>query len=543
VQGVRSLRSQHPLSRIGKTLRSMSNSRSNKSRPMATRTERRRAAIDRRRQFARRSVTAQVAARRRRSRIRWSAAAAGVAVLGAGAIVLIASRDDGGIPNVTLTGKEIDAEGALGITAPLSAYTIDYDLTSYGADPENPQTATEKLRVSRPFGSDITFTQADETSTYTSVLGKASVTDASGTTVSVRPAGAGTYDWRLDATLEDLVASGKLTLQERREVAGRECQVYRTGSPLESGSVTDATETDYAEMCIDASGLLLEEVVYASGLPSQHVIATAVSEDPVEDIAVDGEPTDTTTSFTDIASDAAPVDGYWSLSTVPEGYELVGRYAYTVPGQLPDDTTTDTTVPVDTTAAPTATTAAPTDSSVADSTATDSTATDSTAADTTVAGSSTDSTSAAQGFAGSNVLTALTSTTTTVPADDSTTSTAAASTTAAVAETTTLPAESTTTTTAAPAAPPVTSYVDVYRNGDDFLIVHQGPSAEAPTASGATSEATIEPLGTVTKSSGYDGSMILARPAAPADWFVSISGSVDMATLTTIAGGLAQPAS
>jgi hypothetical protein len=85
--------------------------------------------------------------------------------------------------------------------------------------------------------------------------------------------------------------------------------------------------------------------------------------------------------------------------------------------------------------------------------------------------------------------------------------------------------------------------MDVYRNGDDFLIVHQGPSVEAPTTSGATSEATIEPLGTVTKSSGYEGSTILAHPAAPADWFVAISGSVDMATLTTIAGTLAQPAS
>lgn len=491
---------------------------------MATRTERRRAAIERRRQFARRSVTAQVAARRRRSRIRWSAAAAGVAVLGAGAIVLIASRDDGGIPNVTLSGKEVEAEGALGITAPLSAYTVDYDLTSYGADPENPESATEKLRVSRPFGSEITFTQAEETSTYTSVLGKAAVTDTSGATVSVRPAAAGTYDWRLDATLDDLVASGKFTLKERREVAGRECQVYRTGSAVETGAITDATDTDYADVCIDASGLVLEEVVYASGLPSQHVVATAVSEDPVEDITVDGEPTDTTTSFTDIGTEAAPVDGYWELSTVPEGYELVGRYAYTVPGAVPDGTTTDTTLPVDTTAATT--------TPAVDPSVTDPSVTDPEAADTTVADPSTESTSAAQGFAGSNVLAAAT-TTSASPEDATTTTTIAPA-----QESTTLPAESTTTTTVAPAAPPVTSYMDVYRNGDDFLVVHQGPSSEAPTTSGATSEATIEPLGSATKSSSVDGSMILANPTAPAGWFVAISGSVDMATLTTIAGTL-----
>lgn len=478
---------------------------------MATRTERRRAAHDRRRQFTRRSVTAQVAARRRRSRIRWTAAAAGIAVLGAGAIVWIASRDDGGIPTLALTGKKVDADGALGITAPLSAYTIDYELTSYSADPANPTTGSERVRVSRPFGSELTFSDdTGQTSTYTDVLGKREVVDQGTTTVSAQPATAALYDWRLDATLDDLVASGKFTLKERREVAGRECQVYRTGSPLEANTVTDATATDYADMCIDASGLLLEEVVYLSGNPYQHVKAMTVSEEPVDDIAVEGEPADTTTSFTDIGADAEPVEGYWTLSTVPDGYELVGRYAYTVPGQVPDESTTDTTVAVDTTAAPTATSAAPTESSVADSIATDSTAPD--------------TTSSAQGFAGSNVLAAATSTTT--PTSTST-----------AAPTTTVPAESTT--TAPPAAPPVTSYFDVYRKGDDFVIVHQGPTSQEPTASGATSDGTIDTLGSVTKSSGYDGSMILAHPSAPADWFVSITASVDMATLTTIAGTLA----
>jgi hypothetical protein len=481
---------------------------------MATRTERRRAAHERRREFARRSVTAQVAARRRRSRIRWSVAAAGVAVIGVVAIVLVASRDDGGIPNVTLTGKKVDAEGALGVTAPLSAYTIDYELTSYSADPENPTKGTEQIRVSRPFGSRLTFTDATGTSsTYTSVLGKREVVDQGTTTVTAAPAAAGLYDWRFDATLDDLVASGKYTMEERREVAGRECQVYRTGSAAEDRAITDATATDYAQLCIDASGLVLEELLYVSGRPAQHVKATAVSEDPVDDIAVEGEPADTTTSFTDIGTEAEPVDGYWTLSTVPDGYELVGRYAYTVPGQVTADSTTDTTVPADTTAAPTATTTPPA-SSTADTTAPGSTAPD--------------TTSAAQGFAGSNVIAAAPSST-----EAATTSTAAAG-----EDTTTVPAEPTTT-TAAPAAPPVTTYFDVYRNGDDYLIVHQGPTSEEPAASGASTETTIDGLGAVTASSGADGSTILAHPTAPADWFVAITASMDVAGLTPIAGTLA----
>lgn len=500
---------------------------------MATRTERRRAAVDRRRQSTRKSVTAQVAARRRRSRIRWTAAAAGVAVLGAGAIVLIATRgDDGGIPNVTLTGKEVDAEGALGVTAPLDAYTVDYELTSYSSDPQNPVKGTEQIRVSRPFGSQLTF--ADDTGTasvYASVLGKRGVTDEGTTTVTALPAQPALYDWRFDATLDDLVASGKFELKERREVAGRQCQVYRTGSPVEANTVTAATETDYADMCIDASGLVLEEVVYLSGGPYQHVIATAVSEDAVDDIAVDGEPTDPTTSFTDIGTDAAPADGYWTLSTVPEGYELVGRYAYSEPGEVPDDATTDTTLPADTTAAPTETTSPPATTGAAATTAT-------TVLDTTIApadSTAPDGTDAAQGFAGSNVIAAATSTA--APDTTAATTVPAADTTTAGADTT-APADSTTTTTAAPAAPPVVTYFDVYRSGGDYLIVQQGSASQKPTAAGATAEATIEALGTVTTSAGYDGSTILASPTAPADWFVSITGSVDVATLTTIAGSL-----
>lgn len=499
---------------------------------MATRTERRRAAVDRRRQSTRKSVTAQVAARRRRSRIRWTAAAAGVAVLGAGAIVLIATRgDDGGVPNVTLTGKQVDAEGALGVTAPLDAYTVDYALTSYSSDPQNPVKGTEQIRVSRPFGSQLTF--ADDTGTasvYASVLGKRGVTDEGTTTVTALPAQPALYDWRFDATLDDLVASGKFELKERREVAGRQCQVYRTGSPVEANTVTAATETDYADMCIDASGLVLEEVVYLSGGPYQHVIATAVSEDAVDDIAVDGEPTDTTTSFTDIGTDTAPADGYWTLSTVPEGYELVGRYAYSEPGEVPDDATTDTTVPADTTAAPTVTTS-PTET-------TDAAATATTVLDTTIApadSTTPDGTDAAQGFAGSNVIAAATST---VAPDTTAATTAPAADTTTAGTDTTAPADSTTTTTAAPAAPPVVTYFDVYRNGGDYLIVQQGPASQKPTAAGATAEATIDALGTVTTSAGYDGSTILASPTAPADWFVSITGSVDVATLTTIAGSL-----
>ena len=155
----------------------MTSSRSNKARPMATRTERRRAALERRRQFSRRGVTANVAARRRRTRLRWGIAGGVVVLLAAGTAVFFATRDDGdGVPNLTLSGEEVDADGALGVTAPLDAYTVDYEVTSYTTDPTNPSPGSQQVRVTRPFSSEITITEGEgdaaTTATYRSVLGR-----------------------------------------------------------------------------------------------------------------------------------------------------------------------------------------------------------------------------------------------------------------------------------------------------------------------------------------------------------------------------------
>ena len=230
-----------------------------------------------------------MAARRRRSRIRWGITAGVVALLVGGTVVYLTTRDEGGIPNVTLSGEEVDADGALGITAPLDSYTIDYDVTNYGADPENPQEATQQVKVSRPFTSQVTITEGegDAATRLHLHLGARHEPERVG---RGRPGGyvsapvGALYDWRLDASLEDLVGSGEFQLQERRNVIGRDCQVYRTGSAIESFTITAATADTYADVCIDASGLVLEEVVYQSGIPARHLVATNVSDAAVTDI-------------------------------------------------------------------------------------------------------------------------------------------------------------------------------------------------------------------------------------------------------------------
>lgn len=500
---------------------------------MATRTERRRAAIDRRRAAARRGITAQVAARHRRARIRLAVGAFAVVVLIGGSVLWFASRGDDGPPNVELSGDVVDgAEGELGITAPLANYTVTYRQQNYTAASDEPTEQTLTFRMARPFSSEISITGGESPFTLVSTLGRRSSTGTDGTPVisAVAPS-VGVADFRLDASLSDLVASGAFEVRERRKVLDRECQVYRTGSALEQVTITAPTADTYADVCIDSAGLLLEEVVYSAGSPVEHLTATAVTEESGAPITIDAEPTDTTNTLAEIDANTEPVDGYWTVATIPEGYELQARYALTRPAPTSDDTSTDGTS--DTTADTTTDTATtlPTDASSTESTTADA----STVPATTVAATS-------AGLMSDGALDGkLPATATTAP----TTSTAASTTTP-----TTVPATDTTppvTDTTAPSAdtpvPAVETaivYYDLYVNGQNVIIVSQGPTGLEPTPSGEGTSSTLDNLGEVTTSSGTEGTSITANPSAPASWFVNVSGTVDATTLQAIAATLSQ---
>jgi hypothetical protein len=67
-------------------------------------------------------------------------------------------------------------------------------------------------------------------------------------------------DLRLAAVLPDALENGLLERRERRRVAGRDCQVYRTGQSLRLGVLEPPTAERFVDACVDAAGLLLEEV-------------------------------------------------------------------------------------------------------------------------------------------------------------------------------------------------------------------------------------------------------------------------------------------
>lgn len=311
----------------------------------------------------------QLETRRRRRRITLAAVAGVVvvAVVGGTAFAVLGSRG-GSTTAIGLTSEVVDEPAAnLTVTAPPSTYQITYRIDTY--TDETPTTTTESITIRRPFDgfvssktgappgtdeqwhavsnlgsySDTTAATADATST--TVAG----TDGSTTQVQKALPQTALGDFRLDATIGDLVAGGLFQPKEVRRVQGRECQVYRTGQPLESFGVAAATDTDYTDACIDSAGLMLEEVSVRSGALAQRLIATTVDDQPAitdATFAIAGDPVavaDGGTELTAVDAAAAPVPGYWLLDTPPEGYQLQGRYVLRHQANAPSATETTTT--------------------------------------------------------------------------------------------------------------------------------------------------------------------------------------------------------
>jgi hypothetical protein len=82
----------------------------------------------------------------------------------------------------------------------------------------------------------------------------------------------------------------------------------------------------------------------------------------------------------------------------------------------------------------------------------------------------------------------------------------------------------------------VPSYVDVYVNGANTIIVRQGPTAGEPQDSGGTGTTVdVGKLGSAPLSSSLTGSRLVAHPAVPAAWYVELQGTVARDTLQQVA--------
>ena len=360
-------------------------------------------------------------------------------------------------PPALVATEVVGATGALAITKPLSSYDIIYDST-YNSSGRS-STSTNDYLIQRPFNSLLSIKSADpEANTdFTAVSSLGIYSNVSGGTPNAQTniPTAGLADFRYDASLADLLTAGTYVLRERRTLIGRECQLYRTGQSPETYALAVPTATDFADLCIDASGLILEEITVVSGNFQEHIVATSVNESPTigadtfKAVAAPPALSASGTSLTDLDAAKPPVPGYWGFTTLPTGYTLKGRYTF---AQNIADPSADTasTVP------------------------------------------------------------------TTPPATESTDTT--------VAKTIVVP-----------------SYVDVFTNGIDYIVIHQGPTSVLPTDDARSATATTSALlGSVKTASGVTGTTMLIAPPSPASWFLEVSGTLAKDALAKIADTLTQ---
>jgi hypothetical protein len=419
-----------------------------RARKQPTRNDRRRVDVARRRHAATAAAKAQ---QRRRRRLAVGGAAVAVLVIGGAlAATLVATGGDEDSPDAELTGEVVETsdDSPLTVTGP-DAYRVQYQSDAYeGRDltsttmtfnVQRPFDATVDSKVGVPPGSDLQWA-------VTSNLGLYADTSEGTTTVSAALPQPALGDLRLDATLPDLVAKELFLPRERRELLGRECQVYRTGAPVETFSIAFPTNTTYSDVCIDAAGLMLEEVSVTNGAVTGRMTASEIATEPTLDegiFSIDEQPV----GLADGAFELQPLDaaaptadgtaGAWAFPDVPEGYELQGRYKLLQPAPAPADETATTD-----------------------------------ATDTTVA------------------------------AD----------------------------------APPLESYVDVYVDGTNLVVLLQGPVAAEPSAESVAAETVdLGALGQANVTAGLSTSTLLTHPTDTAGWFVQLGGTVAVATLEELA--------
>lgn len=307
-----------------------------KHRPSAARSERRQAALRRRRdEISARGAAARKAARRRvRRRV----------LAGLGAVAVVASAVVAGVvlwpehlPSASLRAAVVPgATGRLGVTAPPTTYHAVYRVETWGQGKS--AVATQEIFVRRPFDGRVVIRDGEPPGTSVKFDARSSYArygnyaNAETPQVASEPPNVAVGDLRLEGSLDDLVKAGLFVERERRRALDHECQVYRTGSPLESLKVTAPTKSNYADACVDQAGIVLEEVAVSKGKVTQHVSAIEVTPDsPLADdtFLIEGNPVGFDqggAELTELDPAAAPTDGYWQLAKPPEGWAHRGRY-------------------------------------------------------------------------------------------------------------------------------------------------------------------------------------------------------------------------
>jgi hypothetical protein len=305
-----------------------------------SRNERRQAAVHRRRQeVAHRTAAARRAARRRRG-LKALAGVMAVAVVITGVVALVRRGGDDGSSAGLRAEKVAGATGPLAVSTLPASYRAVYRAETYeGAEVT---VSTEEVSIQRPFDGRVAILDGEPPGGAARFEGRstfgvyANYSDAGAVQAAADAPTVALGDLRLTTSLEELTRQGLFVLGDRRRARlgseRRECQTYRTGSPLQSLKITAPTETDYVDVCLDSTGLILEEVAVAGGAPTQRLTAISLEANPTLDPAlfrIDAErvgPDQGGAIVTEVDKSTAPAPGYWAPDAVPAGFTHQGRF-------------------------------------------------------------------------------------------------------------------------------------------------------------------------------------------------------------------------
>lgn len=317
-------------------------------RQTTSKSDRQRAAIHRRLELQRAHEEAERRAGRRRRGKRWLAVLGGFLVVATPVGIVVWKRATAPPPPPKLRAEVVDKKaGALAITTAPTAFRIRYQIeTSPTGETKGskPALTTEDVTVRRPFDGRVVEREGAPPGNalqldIRSMLGlRGDYSKADAVQVTVDSPAPAIGDMRLDASLDQLVSTGFLEPRERRRVLGRTCQVYRTGLPVESLSVSKATKDSYADSCVDASGLLLEELSVAGGKLSSRVTAIEVDEHPdlaADTFTIQGQPQGLEAGGVTLAPidpGTPPPPNSYRFATPPPGFESRGRFVLALAG-------------------------------------------------------------------------------------------------------------------------------------------------------------------------------------------------------------------
>lgn len=283
-----------------------------------------------------------------------------VAVLAAtviGGVFASGGDDDGGDTTTTSSttsttidvpereSVEVEADPEFAIEQHPGPYRITYRLDDpNGAIPSE----TDRVEVRPPFDSRLETGPGlppggDTTSLQVATLDRLRIGGVADAATVARVPGLAPSAIRIVPVLEPALDAGLLEAREQRELIGRRCQVYRSGSTLGAGPLVPITDDEYADTCIDAAGIVLEETLVIGGIAAFRRTATDLDLDHVPaDEAFDTGPISAPVdqgggAVTPADPSSQPEGRFFELPdpsggpAVPAGFERLGRYSVIPP--------------------------------------------------------------------------------------------------------------------------------------------------------------------------------------------------------------------